>query len=732
MKKIIILLCAFLGTLHVNAENDVPAILFFHNDSIIQSFLRSDVDSMRYSYIDINGEKQNEVVTQLVYLKDTIIQIPLAEIDSVVHTPPSYNPQYSEEPNPAEVLPRGEELYTQVTDGLYDYLKSHDGATIEDIQKQLKKYSSLVASEVKDGVLYLSIDSIYEYICDPYRKTCPIGGEDFTEEIEEFENLMAEIHDALYPDEQDSQTRSSNLWEYPTGKSSSRADGAYITLTKHELHIWDPWKQIRADFYSDAHKTNGESLADMSEFGKYDIVLLICHGTPDGCVCVPKNSAYLSELGNKKHKLRLGIDYILGSTGVGLGAKEAYILKENALKKFLKGNLSETILWTSMCYANVSGSVLKSVAQKLDIAAFAGADKMVYMDGDPQYWLSKFSNILYVYREYAGTCAQRAFKASSNDAPVTVSYNEPENGVYSFEYYKHIHYKPFVEVKKEVNNQPRASITMPYELFSKYHSAIATRGFDFTRASSDGGISAGFWIRNKETREIMEIAFNNSTVKKYENEHNPCFYPKSETEPKEIARIELLGITDDLREGTYEYRTYLEIDGEKEYSEEMYEFTISDELNVYTDPNFGFPCIDGFADCSSLIGKNYSEMVEILKGYVKLKGKGSRKSNYISKFFSAPYGELTISISNATQKVGHVEQHFSYSSDFREPDKILRYLKSRYYLYDYDGGGNYWFCDNKDPEKVTKIIFLTKGGRSILYDSVEWLKEEAEWINEHW
>ena len=164
----------------------------------------------------------------------------------------------------------------------------------------------------------------------------------------------------------------------------------------------------------------------------------------------------------------------------------------------------------------------------------------------------------------------------------------------------------------------------------------------------------------------------------------------------------------------------------------MYEFTISDELNVYTDPNFGFPCIDGFADCSSLIGKNYSEMVEILKGYVKLKGKGSRKSNYISKFFSAPYGELTISISNATQKVGHVEQHFSYSSDFREPDKILRYLKSRYYLYDYDGGGNYWFCDNKDPEKVTKIIFLTKGGRSILYDSVEWLKEEAEWINEHW
>lgn len=90
MKKSIILLCAFFATLHVYAQ-DVPAILFFQNDSIIQSFLRSEVDSLGYSYVDINGETQNEVATQLVYLKDTIIQIPLAEIDSVVYTPPSYS-----------------------------------------------------------------------------------------------------------------------------------------------------------------------------------------------------------------------------------------------------------------------------------------------------------------------------------------------------------------------------------------------------------------------------------------------------------------------------------------------------------------------------------------------------------------------------------------------------------------------------------------------------------------
>lgn len=91
MKKYVIMLFAFISTLNVSAEDNVPAILFFHNDSIIQSFLRSEVDSLGYSYIDINGEERNEVATQLVYLQDTIIQIPLAEIDSVVYTPPSYS-----------------------------------------------------------------------------------------------------------------------------------------------------------------------------------------------------------------------------------------------------------------------------------------------------------------------------------------------------------------------------------------------------------------------------------------------------------------------------------------------------------------------------------------------------------------------------------------------------------------------------------------------------------------
>ena len=476
----------------------------------------------------------------------------------------------------SDSLLRGEELYNQVADELYDYLYNHDGATIHDIQEQLKKYSSLVTSEVKDNILYLTIDSIYEQVCDPYGMTCPIGNEDFTEETEDFEKLMTEIHDALYPDEADSHTRSGSLWDFSIGKSSTRAEGADVILTKHELYVWDPWQAKRADFNSMTHMTDndikdGRTLNDMKTFGNYDIVLLICHGASDGCIGVPQNSAYLNELEDPALNLKFRIDYIDGSIGTGPNATKAYILKKSALEKFLIGNLSETILWTSMCFANASGSVLKSRAKELGVPAFAGADKTVYMNGKPQVWLGTFANYFYnnEYPLYAGTCAQRTFKASSNDAPVTVRYDRPENGVYSFEYYKHIQYKPLVEVQKEVENQPRARIVTSSKSL-RAASANPTRGLGATRTSSNN-ISAGFWIRDKETKEITEIEFNSSTVKQYGDMY---YYPKEPNKEKEIVRIEVLGNTDDLDEGTYEYKTYLEIDGKKEYSEETYEFEV--------------------------------------------------------------------------------------------------------------------------------------------------------------
>ena len=40
------------------------------------------------------------------------------------------------------------------------------------------------------------------------------------------------------------------------------------------------------------------------------------------------------------------------------------------------------------------------------------------------------------------------------------------------------------------------------------------------------------------------------------------------------SRIEVLRVTDDMEDGTYEYRTYLKINGEKMYSENIYEFVV--------------------------------------------------------------------------------------------------------------------------------------------------------------
>lgn len=474
-------------------------------------------------------------------------------------------------------IPEGNrELYDQITSELHDYLYLHEGATIEDIQEQLKKYSTSVTSEVKDNILYLKIDSVYEYLCDPYNMTCPVGEEDYTEIYEENDKFLAEIHDALYTDGA-THTRNDNTLELFSEKSPTRTvqSGNELIMTKKNIFVWDPWNNIRSDFNVTAQTVPGKTLSDMEKFCNYDIVLIICHGTSDGRIAVPKNDIFFAEL--DREGLKLNRDYTEKSDGTGADTKEAYILKESALRKLLHCDLSNTIIWTSMCFSNVSGSVLRKVAyEELKAAAFAGADNEVYMNGKAQCWLRDFSNLFYKNPCYAENYIKKVFDANSLVSPITVNFDEVKKEYfnyfkshvkckYSFVYRKNIIYRPLVEAMSQINNQPRASVTMPYELYSEYHSASATRVTDLTRASSVSNISVGFCIKNKETGEVKEIDFSSSTVKLYQS-----FDYK-----KMIARIEVLGNTDGLEPGTYEYRTYLEIDGEKEYSDEIFEFTIT-------------------------------------------------------------------------------------------------------------------------------------------------------------
>lgn len=94
MKKAILFLFFILGAVCAQADDTEPSIHFFQKDSILASFLRSEVDSMTYSYLDMDSVRQNTLSTHVIHLKDNrLYRIPFSKVDSVVFSyPPNYPP----------------------------------------------------------------------------------------------------------------------------------------------------------------------------------------------------------------------------------------------------------------------------------------------------------------------------------------------------------------------------------------------------------------------------------------------------------------------------------------------------------------------------------------------------------------------------------------------------------------------------------------------------------------
>lgn len=238
--------------------------------------------------------------------------------------------------------------------------------------------------------------------------------------------------------------------------------------------------------------------------------------------------------------------------------------------------MSRTILWTSICWGYKSH--LKDLALNRNVVAFAGCDNQS-VNRIPEYPFAAFLKELYS----GNTVLNAAMKSIPLEMyngnyipefstkwrnPITSKYynikdkdnNITVGGNFSlFCQNTEITGKVLNVAMSAIDNRPRASLTLPYDW---YNSANASRNHSATRATSKSGVSYGFWLKKKGTRKVTEIEFD---------QHTESTYLRYDYENM-ISRLELLGDTKNLEPGTYEYRTFLEIDGEKTYSDETFEF----------------------------------------------------------------------------------------------------------------------------------------------------------------
>lgn len=88
MKKCLFPLILALISMAAGAQTVGEVFYIYQNNGNFNAFMKSEVDSITYSNIGLDSVECNDIVTQLVYTKDSVYKISLSNIDSVAFVTP--------------------------------------------------------------------------------------------------------------------------------------------------------------------------------------------------------------------------------------------------------------------------------------------------------------------------------------------------------------------------------------------------------------------------------------------------------------------------------------------------------------------------------------------------------------------------------------------------------------------------------------------------------------------
>ena len=165
MKKIFFTLLMVFSAIVGMSQTIGEAFYVYRNDGMINTFFRSEIDSIAYSYYDADSLIYDEIVSQVIYTPDSIYQIPLAVIDSVGFVTPETKYQ------PNVIRLEGEiRNYILGSDSLTVYFRSDTPNNI--LPKLGDKLVTTEMSEVFEGGFLGQVESIAQtndtisLICD--------------------------------------------------------------------------------------------------------------------------------------------------------------------------------------------------------------------------------------------------------------------------------------------------------------------------------------------------------------------------------------------------------------------------------------------------------------------------------------------------------------------------------------------------------------------------------------
>ena len=465
-----------------------------------------------------------------------------------------------------------EAYLNEVSKDLLIFVNSQNITSFEDVQNYLAKYGDNVSSKIQNDILVISLPDNCRIDVDLYGKSLiqpmdwknydEAGIEAFGQDICNNLGLSDEEEEILSSSQNRTQSKpQTRTVTRGTGDIEVNRDVLIWALEDKEVQKVVNRMEIVNNYLKNTYDGNrglkinriykGKECtpSTMKEFSKYGLVFMVAHGHPEtGELLFPASDnwekaqdSYAKEFKALANKLN---HVVIVRNSKDSPGELFYALDAIHLNSLLP-DLNKTVVWTCVCYAQRENSETKKGIESRLPAFFAGSATKTEI-GNP---LEKFERFARLF--YAGDEAKTAWRESGmvNSAYV---YSKLENSVYIND---HVQAKAL----KQKNNQPRISVLLSSDHTSTIY---ASRKQDMTRAVTHSNDNVGISFKNKTTEKFVEFLIDNSNVtkdKKYEY--------------KGLTHDIFFVDTKDLEPGTYEYRTYMIIDGEKTYSDDIYEFT---------------------------------------------------------------------------------------------------------------------------------------------------------------
>ena len=508
-----------------------------------------------------------------------------------------------------------------LSDELEELINNDSDISYKELQQQLRSRNDVKSSEVKDSVLHVYMKSGLQLQVDLYGEFLLSDDENTDYESIDVDEMLDDLTKALEIDEDEDEYNVAPAKIKGSDAASLNSSSAPMKTAKYSKErimqrnnvlIWAPWEghdDQLDDFHSGLRdvmnsfqplmgineytyksdmilsKSAHPHIEDLQTFSNYGLVILVCHGTKEGLMALPMTNYWQSLFtdsikGDKKdHKIGENIEYYLSNGLVGTflcrrnektGKKRAECKGILLNPKF--PNLSNTIMWTCMCYAAAPNSAIQKAASNSDVADFMGATNKVSGSlafSTMQVWASTFFN-----RGYGGASSDDAYSAIPNHKYKNMKITRGGDNCFFYDY--NGNKGAFLQKSKGYALSYRIPIARESMNGSNPNADVYTattqnpnngrRANGQTVQVSTSEISGGFYVTNQETKVSKHIPFSEKDK------------VKSATYENIITRLHITGNTDDLDEGKYTYKTYFKFGDEIVYSKQEYSFEVKKDL----------------------------------------------------------------------------------------------------------------------------------------------------------